>query len=100
MSEEIVLQKENPTEYTMSSDWGDAISWLNPEQFKKEWGQGDVFKVVGHKRNIPEEGDVLKAEFERSWIRFTFIKVERCGDPHDMFFADVQAFEQQMKEDA
>lgn len=82
----------------MSSGWGDAISWMNPEEFNKEWGFGDIFRVSGHKRRIPKEGDTLRAEFKKSWVTFTFIKIDRCGDPSDMFFADVQAAEQILKE--
>lgn len=84
-------------EFTMGGGWGDAINWENPERFSKPFDEKTKFEVVGWKSPKPEHGDTLKAEFEKSWIWFRFVKVKPCGDPPDMFFATVVAVKQEMK---
>lgn len=46
---------------------------------------------------VPLIGETLMDEFNKSFIKFKFMKVERCFDPSDMFFADVTPIEQEMK---
>lgn len=84
-------------EYTMGNVWGDSIQWSDIAAFNRPFTDKSIFRVTGWKSNKPKPGDTLKAEFEKSWIWFRFKKVEPCGDPHDMFFADVSPFQQQLK---
>lgn len=81
----------------MGGGWGSAINWTDISAFNKPFTDQSRFRVVGWKHRKPCNGDTLKAEFEKSWIWFRFIKVEPCGDPADMFFADVAPFRQQTK---
>ena len=84
-------------DYTIGGDWGDAIHWSDPEQFQQSITHETTFRVYGFKSSIPRVGDTLKGEFIKSWMWFTFVSVEPCGDPPDMFFADVRCIKQEMK---
>jgi hypothetical protein len=84
-------------EYKMGGGWGNTIKWTDVSAFDKPFNERSRFRVVGWKPRKPRKGDTIKAEFEKSWIWFQFLKVEPCGDPPDMFFADVAPFRQQAK---
>ena len=69
--------------YNMSDyrGWGNSISWT-------DWPK---LQVHGHLSSIPDIGDVLTCEFKSGNIgEFQFVKVDRCRDPQDMFFASVK----------
>lgn len=89
------------SEFEIGGGWGNAIEWLGDDQFeKKELSAANTFRVAGWKRDKPKRGDFLKAEFVKSHMVFKFTKVEPCGNPRDMFFADVKPFSQTMKQPA
>ena len=82
----------------MGGGWGNTINWSGNEQFqKKQLTEKSRFSCHGWKLKKPKVGDHLKAEFERSWITFEFVEVKPCGDPPDMFFAEVRPIKQEMK---
>jgi len=89
--------KQEPVEYLIGGGWGNSINWTDREQFNGPWEAGRVFHVVGWKRRIPQVGDTLRGEFRKSVIWFRFTKVDRCGDPEDMFFAEVTPIRQEMR---
>lgn len=65
--------------------WGNSIQWL-------DWPK---MKVYGCLMSRPNIGDILVAEFTGGKVvEFQFISVERCRDPHDMFFADVKLLQE------
>lgn len=73
--------KENPTVYKIGGGWGDSIQW---SEDKARW------RVHGWKYRIPEVGDELRAAMTSGkTCRFVFLRIDRCWDPPDMFFADV-----------
>jgi hypothetical protein len=76
--------------------WGNNIGWSQPEQFQKI-SDHKTFKVYGHCPRIPKVGQTLLGEFVNSWIKFEFVEVRPCGNPSDMFFAEVKPIEQVMK---
>ena len=84
-------------EYEIGGGWGNAINWFPDNQFNEPFGPDKTFRVIGWKPRIPRVGDTIKGEFEKSWIWFEFVEVERCGDPRDMFFGTVQATQQERK---
>lgn len=61
--------------------WGDRLGFL-------DW---ETRRVVGWITPIPKVGDELRGEMKSGGVgRFRVTKVEPCGDPSDMFFADVE----------
>ena len=84
-------------DYTIHSGWGDHIDWNDPKEFSQKSLDKDTFGVNGHLPIIPQKGDTLLGEFEKSFIKFKFVEVERCLDPNDMFFGTVKAIQQEMK---
>lgn len=84
------------SDYFIGGPRGARIQWWRADQFKTFDGTG-LLNVVGWETPIPRVGQFLCGEFERSWMRFEFIEIERCGDPPDMFFAKVKFTEQVMK---
>jgi len=75
--------KEKPYVYVQQehTGWGDRISW-------SDWDTG---RVNGHLHRIPRVGDKLRQLCESGKIaEFEFIKIERCDDPTDIFFATVK----------
>lgn len=89
---------KKPETYKVGGGWGDAIEWTidSIDRFKK--GEGEVFKVAGWKQRKPRIGDKLVGEFENSVIEFEFTKIKPCGNPADMFFAEVKLVKQTMRE--
>lgn len=66
--------------YWIGGYWGDKIQWSG--EFQK--------RVVGWKCSRPSEGDWFLVGRSASIVSvFQFSKVVYCGDPSDMFFADV-----------
>jgi len=94
------MEQVPDTDYLIGGGWGNSIQWTRPEQFNGELTYDSRFDCHGWQRNIPEEGDSLKAEMERSWLILEFVSVRRCGDPPDMFFAAVKPVRQIMKDNA
>lgn len=61
--------------------WGNSIAWT-------DWPK---MKVHGHLYRKPEVGDILVCKFTSGAVHeFQFTDVEYCGNPRDMFFADVK----------
>ena len=86
-------------DYKIGGAWGNAINWMNPDDFSKSIEtEKDRFSVVGWKRNRPKVGNTLVGEFEKSFIFFEFTKVDYQSNPPDMFFGEVKAIKQEMKE--
>lgn len=79
----------NPTVYKKweHRGWGDSI---NIDKINKN----SSFRIHGWLPNIPRNGDKLiyKAQSGK-YISGYIVNVECCGDPRDMFFADVIPFE-------
>ncbi|CAN8140033.1 hypothetical protein THIOSC15_10006 [uncultured Thiomicrorhabdus sp.] len=87
-------------DYEISSSWGDMVEWTHSavEQLQSaKLDEKTILEVYGFKQKIPEVGDTLMGEFEKSFMKFEFVEVRRCGDPADMFFAEVKIIEQEMK---
>ena len=85
-------------DFGMCSGWGRRISWTDSSQFQKRKLDEDEFDVNGHHDPVPVVGQTLVAEFQRSWIVFEFVSVERMSDPEDQFFAKVKAVKQVLKD--
>lgn len=86
-------------DYSIGGGWGDHIDWFYLDAFKTWDGNEDqLFRVHGHKQDIPKVGQTLMGEFENSFIKFKFMEVERMSDPPDQFFAKVRPIEQELKE--
>lgn len=82
--------------YEMGGHWGNAIQWSTEPEWN-ELNDNRKAKVVGWKQRKPKVGETLMVECQRSWLIFEFKKIEHCGDPPDMFFADVEIIRQVMK---
>lgn len=78
--------------------WGDHIEWWSEEDWNKIDLNKDTVRVWGHMPIKPRVGNTLMGEFEKSFIKFEFVSVEHVPDPPDMFFADIKAIEQEMKD--
>lgn len=85
-------------DYYLGGGWGSRISLSDPEGFSKLNLETDLVRVNGHKRVVPQVGQTLAGEFQRSWIVFEFVEVEQMTDPPDQFFAKVKAVQQVMKD--
>lgn len=76
--------------FTIGGGWGDIISI-------DEWPKKDnknLASIHGHKNPIPRIGDILRVPCESGkTMRCKFVAVRPCGDPADMFFADIEAIE-------
>ncbi len=67
--------------HTIGGCWGNHIRWL----------KFDDRKVWGHMPSIPAKGDYVESLMASGRVvRFKIKKVERPGNPRDMFFADVE----------
>jgi len=65
------------------SGWGNSI-------YFSDWNSR---RITGHMTPIPSIGDELRAKMESGkTARFLISKIERAGDPRDMFFGYVQDF--------
>lgn len=70
-----------PKLFQMGGGWGDAINWMDTKSRR----------VVGWKTPKPQKGDFLKSPMKSGKVGiFKFGAIEHCGDPHDMFFANVK----------
>ena len=85
-----VPMKNHSTEamtFTVGGGWGDRIT-IN------EWPKRDnenLASVYGHKNPIPRIGDTLRVPCKSGKVMLCkFVDVRPCGDPADMFFADVE----------
>ncbi len=88
------------SDYKIGGGWGCHVSWFPDGQFATWDGdENTVFNVTGHHPAIPKEGQTLCGEFTNTFIEFKFIKVDRCANPTDMFFADVVPIKQHRKPD-
>lgn len=86
-----------PRVYYIGGSWGAHVEWMNPEHFQ-EISKHNTFTCWGHYTPLPQVGDILIGDFQRSVITFTFVNVEPCTDPSDMFFADVVPTKQELKD--
>lgn len=64
--------------------WGDAIQFFNEYEHGAE-----TQSVVGWQSNKPRIGDYFRVPFGKGQAIFEFTSIRRCGDPPDMFFADI-----------
>ena len=72
--------------YDTGGGWGNAI---NVQRWPSN--EGEAARVVGWKSTMPREGDVLRCPMQSGkTVVGRFSKIERCRDPQDMFFADVE----------
>ena len=81
------LKIRNPKPYTYKYwehfSWGDRIEWRNTDE-------PFPLKVVGWLERLPRNGDELLYETEKGDIAVGyFVDVEYCGNPKDMFFAEI-----------
>ena len=61
--------------------WGYQISWF-------DWNKR---RIYGHLSPLPKEGDTFTYAMKSGKrALFKIIKVEPCGNPPDMFWADVE----------
>lgn len=76
--------------YALRGDnvWGHSITWSTaPGDRDLDVNHGRIVGWLSHK---PRKGDVLAvAMASGKWGKWLIEKVDHCGDPHDMFFADV-----------
>lgn len=82
--------------FEIGGGWSDSIQWST------DWNDAtlnhdDVYRVHGWKNTFPRVGDVLKAEFRRSYCHFVFTNVRGTDSVRDMFTADVMFLNQDMK---
>lgn len=70
-----------------------ASGWGNSIKFTDQVSRGVVrvkSGIVGWKTPKPKNGDYLQVRMESGRVGvFKIENVKSCGDPHDMFFADV-----------
>jgi hypothetical protein len=71
---------------------------MHPEDFPKTDLATETVKVFGHHPRRPVIGQTIVGEFRRSFIKFEFVDVEYVSNPPDMFFADIKAVDQELKE--
>ena len=81
-------------DYKLGGFWGCHVSLSDPKNFDPN---AESIRVYGHHPVRPKVGDTLMGEFQKSFIKFKFVKVKYCHDPADMFFAEVKAIDQEMK---
>lgn len=68
--------------YWEHSTWGDNIEWRQTDE--------PFHKVVGWLSRLPKNGDKLLYQTENDDIAVGyFVNVEYCGNPKDMFFAEI-----------
>jgi len=73
--------------FTVGGGWGDRIS---VDEWPKK-NDGNLASVNGHKNPIPRVGDILMVPCESGkTMRCKFVAVRPCGNPADMFFADIE----------
>lgn len=80
---------ENQQTFHFGGGWGDNI------QVFGDWPiDSELLKVVGWKNPMPKEKDILLIPMQSGQtLKCAFVKINYCGDPADMFFADVKAIE-------
>lgn len=71
--------------------WGNKIEIMSFEP--------DNYRIVGWKpfEQRPKEGSVILVEGQKSWMWFVITNIEWCGNPMDMFFADMEPIHQEAK---
>lgn len=76
--------------FTFGGDWGNRIELF--ENWPKK--EGEPIKIVGWKNPKPKKGDILLMKMRSgSTLKCKFTTVKYCGDPADMFFADLEPIE-------
>jgi hypothetical protein len=84
----LVVKEPRVISVWMHNAWGNSIFFLDWERRR----------VSGHLKEIPEEGDILRAKMDSGKIaRFQFVEVKRMHDPRDMFFATVSDLEYEVE---
>lgn len=91
------MPNEMQSDYEIGGSWGCHVSWLEVKEFESDITEESLFSVYGHHPNRPSVGQTLLGDFEKSKIKFEFIKVKLVNDPNDMFFAKVKPIKQFMK---
>jgi len=85
-------------DYEIGGRWGNHVSLWDKDKFSNTDLDTQLVRVYGHKSIRPHKGQTLIGEFRKSFIKFEFVKVDLCAEPQDMFFADVKAIDQIIKE--
>lgn len=79
--------------FTVGGGWGDRI---RIDEWPKK-NDGNLASVSGHKNPKPQVGDILRVPCKSGKImRCKFVAVQPCGNPADMFFADIEAIEYEL----
>lgn len=82
-------------QHVIGGFWGNHMRFSDSEANTEGY-----FRLWGHKpfHDRPKEGQIIKAEFMRSWVWLEITNVEWCGNPNDMYFLDAYPVFQEMKE--
>ena len=63
--------------------WGDSMNFLTPRDIS------EISKLAGWLKQTPKKGDIFLSEMASGKIaKYLLIKVDKCSNPPDMFFAD------------
>ena len=81
-------------QHAIGGFWGNHMRF-----FDKEPNADGSFRLWGHKPfdEFPQVGQIIKAEFVRSWVWLEITKVEQQSEPRDMYFLDAYPVFQEMK---
>jgi hypothetical protein len=84
-----MLPKDSARIFTPHKGWGNAIGWTS----ELVDGVGTLSGFKSFPKYAPGVGDIFIANLVsgKKGI-FIFTSVEHCGDPSDMFFADIVAW--------
>ena len=67
--------------------WGNHIAWSTCPT-KTDGVKGSI---VGFSRRFPKVGELVVSRLQSGrYFYCAIMKVEPCGNPHDMFFADIE----------
>jgi len=76
--------------HILGGGWGNAI---NIDNWPESENEKQVVKVHGFKNPKPLVGDLLRIPMKSGKVLINrFVSVKNCGDPADMFFAEVAAW--------
>jgi len=80
--------------FDYGGEWGDRIT-------KMEWpkkNNENLASIVGWKNPKPQIGDKLRVPMQSGKILVCkFVFIEYCGNPADMFFADIEPIKYEEK---
>lgn len=81
-------------QHVIGGFWGNHMRFFNTEP-----SADGAFRLWGHKPfdDFPRVGQIIKAEFKRSWVWLEITKVDQQSEPRDMYFLDAYPVFQEMK---